>query len=190
MRLRYPLKNITLRLLIAMMSAFVCASSIAAEDGDVSPKKSVAKVDVSLKIPDTIRFAIEVDFDKDSITPEGDIVKQTDACIFFNGGGSYSIIATTNNEGFKLQKSDRQGMPNGVEFQAYWNTKSGREGGKPLTHGEPMTGLAIDEIETQRCVDGKTRGNSNFSIVIPKGSAGKVRTGSYSTTISVVISPD
>ncbi|THB71786.1 MAG: hypothetical protein D6B28_06755 [Gammaproteobacteria bacterium] len=190
MKLKSLLEKTTLKATIAIMSVIAWTNTIAADDGDVSPKKSVAKVDVSLKIPDTIRFAIEVDFDKDSITPEGDIVKQTDACIFFNGGGSYSIIATTNNNGFNLQKSEQQGLPNGVEFKAYWNTKSGREGGVPLTYGEPMTGLAIDEVETRRCVDGQTRGNSNFSIVIPKSSAGKVRVGSYSTTISVVISPD
>ena len=162
----------------------------AADDGDVSPNKSVAEVDVTLKIPDTIRFAIEVDFDKESISPAGDIIKETDACIFFNGGGSYSIIATTNNNGFNLQKADAKGKSKQVEFQAFWNTKSGTEGGVPLNYGTPMTGLTIDEAETQKCIDGKARGNSNFSILIPKSSAGKVRTGSYSTTISVVISPD
>ena len=163
---------------------------LAAEDGDVSPKASIGEADVTLRIPDTIRFAIEVDFDKESTSPAGDIVKETDACIFFNGGGSYSIIATTNNNGFNLRKPGRQGKPNGVDFQAYWNTKSGREGGVPLIYGTPMTGLTIDEAETQKCIEGKTRGNSNFSIVIPKSSATKVRTGSYSITISVVISPD
>lgn len=160
--------------------------AMAVEDGDVG-EKTTGQTDVRLTISDTIRFSIEVDFDKEEISAAGDIIRETDACIFFNSGGSYSIIATTDNKDFRLEKP---GDDNGIGFAAYWSSTLGRKGRKPLQYGVPLTGQTIDDTETQNCLKGKGRGNSNFSIQIPKSSAGKVRTGSYRTTISIVISPD
>ncbi len=173
--------------LVAIFAAFFNAGAMAVEDGDIDPKASKGKMDVRLTIPDTIRFIIEVNFDKEQTSPSGDIVRETDACIYFNGGGSYSIIATTDNNDFKLKKTD-----NGedVGFAAYWSSTLGREGRQPLQYGKALTGLTIDNSETEDCLSGKGRGNSNFSIQIPRSSVGKVRTGSYSSTISVVISPE
>ncbi len=180
--MRFSFSHIVLTLLFMSLSMV----AMAVEDGDVG-EKTTGQTDVRLTIPDTIRFSIEVDFDREATSPAGDIIRETEACIFFNGGGSYSIIATTDNKDFKLKKP---GNGDGVDFVAYWSSTQGRAGRKPLLYGVPLTGQTIDDIETENCLKGKGRGNSNFSIQIPKSSAGKVRTGSYRTTISVVISPD
>ncbi len=171
--------------------AFLCccmfnAGVMAAEDGFLE-YKSTGEADVTLTIPDVMRFSIEVDFDKEFTSVDGDIIKETDACIYFTGGSSYSIIATTDNDGFKLNRANDG---DDIGFNAYWSTSSGRENGVPLHYGKSLNGLALDAEHTSDCVNGKGKGNSNFSIVIPKDSAQKVRTGSYSTTISVVISPE
>lgn len=191
MRLVIPLiENIksSLGCLVCMLLVFLSYNPLvmAVDDGDIG-EKTRAQLDVALTIPDTIRFSIEVDFDKEEISSSGDIIRETDACIFFNGGGSYSIIATTDNKNFRLKKN---GDGDGVGFVAYWSSTLGKKGRKPLRYGVPLTGQTIDSVETERCLSGKGRGNSNFSIQIPKSSVGKVRTGSYRTTISVVISPD
>ncbi len=172
--------------LVVMLFCVFNSGAMAAKDGFLE-EKSTGEIFISLTIPDALRFSIEVDFDKEYTSPSGDVVREADACINFSGGSSYSIMVTTDNDGFKLNRATDGDE---VGFQAYWSASSGRENGMPLSYGKSLSGLVIDEKQTADCINGKRKGNSNFSIVIPKNGAIKTKSGSYSATISVVITPE
>ncbi len=198
--------------------------TFAATDG-ILARQTEGQIDISLRILDTTHFSIEVDFDQEKLSANGDIIRDIETCISFNGSNSYSIIATTNTEGFILKKpaddtdihvaanvgadgsvkadvsaktrantdvnaSVKAANNSGVAFLAYWSQSSRKKDRTPLQYGIPFSGRILDQAETEKCVSGKGRGNSRFSILIPKNSRAKVRTGRYRATISLVISPN
>ncbi len=206
-------KSIVVWLLLATFSHVISA----AEEGEAG-RVSVGKVDIGLTIPDTIRFAVEVDVDErggvisHGVSANGPLT-QTDACLIFTGSGRYSIIATTDSGDFLLHKTrqaasavkpddvdaghgnsaaHRQSLEadDAIGFVAYWHSSAQADKRTQLSYGLPLTGQRADQLQTQECMKGKRRGNSSFSIQVEKSSAAKVRAGSYRTTISVVISPE
>lgn len=211
--------------LTSLLAVLFMPQTFAATDG-ILARQTEGQIDISLRILDTTHFSIEVDFDQEKLSANGDIIRDIETCISFNGSNSYSIIATTNTEGFILKKPAddtdihvtanvgaddsvkadvaaktraklhvntdvNAGMKNsGVAFLAYWSQSSRKKDRTPLQYGIPFSGRILDQAETEKCVSGKGRGNSRFSILIPKNSKAKVRTGRYRATISLVISPN
>ncbi len=161
--------------------------SYADTEGDVG-KKSTGTLDIGLTIEDMMRFKVLINLDEDTVSSSGDISRQSDTCIYLNTGGKYSIMATTSQGGFKLNK--RGNSKKEVGFSAYWSDTAGIKGRKKLNYGIPLTGQTIDHVATKKCLNGLSKGNSNFSIQIMKDNIRKAKIGDYSTTISIIIAPD
>lgn len=169
------------------LSSTVSTSAYGATDGVIDTEESTATFDVNLKIPEMIHLDVTIDFDDSTGTSKSRMSREAEACIYFNAGGSYSITAQTNSTNFKLNGRDNDKQ---LDFKAYWNDRHGKKGRKLLQHGVPLTGQTVNIEDTQECIKGTKSGNSNFSMDIDDKHTSDIKSGTFNTTISIIITPE
>jgi hypothetical protein len=155
-------------------------------DGELGAS-STGKLDIELTVPNRVRFMVFIDLGQERATGTGDVVRSADTCLSMNTTGGYSVKLVTNHEAFVLRNET---LEEWIPFFAYWNDQAGIEGRRQLAHGKVLTGLTLDEEQTQQCLKGLSEGNSNFSIVIPQLSVQHARQAGYGATLSLIISPE
>ena len=186
--MKSTLSNNSLLLRAYLVLMILPGSTLAATDG-MPGDFTVGSLDVNLTIPEIIQFRVSFELDDAIRSEKGDIIRQSDACIFFNGNPHYSITVKTNRNSFNLT-SQRGSEKKKIEFEAYWNDNSGMKGRHKLEHNTPLRGQILDQSTSQKCLNGEITGNSNFSIQIPRKNIQPMSKGTYSTMISIIIAPE
>lgn len=174
--------------LLAAILALTAAECIAqfSIDGELGTT-STGKLDIELNVSNRVNFTVFVDPGREMATGTGDVLRSADTCLSMNTGGGYSVKVVTNHDAFVLRNDT---LGEWIPFFAYWNDHAGLEGRQQLTHGVTLTGLALDEAQTKKCLEGLAPGNSNFSIVIPQLSVQHARQAGYGATISLIVAPE
>ncbi len=172
--------------LATILGTFTCAGAFAAADGDVGTT-STGTTDVQLVIPDLVRIYALSDIDLGTYSGMGTEAGNTEACIFRNGAGTYSVTATTNKGDFRLSSGSGGTASEDIDFTAYWNDVTGTTGRAALTYNTALTTQSGTNTASITCAGGT---NANFSVEIADTDMQTKVPNTYTATVTIVIAPE
>lgn len=172
--------------LITIMGTFTCASAFAASDGDVGTT-STGTTDITLIVPDLVRISALSDIDLGTYSGMGTETGDTEACIFRNGAGTYTVTATTNKGDFLISSGAGGTAAEDINFTAYWNDVTGTTGRAALTYSTALTTQSGTNTASITCAGGT---NANFSVEIADTEMQTKVPNTYVATVTLVIAPE
>lgn len=171
---------------VAALGVFSSTGVLAAADGDVGTT-STGTTDVQLIIPDLVRIYALSDIDLGTYSGMGTEAGNTEACIFRNGAGTYSVTATTNKGDFLLSSGSGGTAAEDIDFTAYWNDVTGTTGRAALTYNTALTTQSGTNTASITCAAGT---NANFSVEIADTDMQTKVPNTYTATVTIVIAPE
>ena len=176
------------RIIIAAIAVLGTFSSgiFAASDGDVGTT-STGTTDIQLVVPDLVRISSLSDIDLGTYSGMGTETGNTEACIFRNGAGTYSVTATTNKGAFRISRGAGGTAAEDIDFDAYWNDVTGTTGRAALTYNTALTTQSGTNTASITCGGGT---NANFSVEIAAADMQTKNPATYSATVTIVIAPE
>ncbi len=179
------MKNKILIAAIAALGTF-SAGIFAASDGDVGTT-STGTTDITLVVPDLVRISDLSDIDLGTYSGMGTETGNTDACIFRNGAGTYTVTATTDKGDFRISRGAGGTAAEDIDFDAYWNDESGTTGRAALTYNTALTTQSGANTAAIDCGGGT---NANFSVEIAAADMQTKNPATYEATVTIVIAPE
>jgi len=110
----------------------------------------------------------------------GDITANQNICVNLDPQGPFSVVADGDSQSGEFVLV---GVFDSIAYQLYFNDSAGLNGRTELAPGVPLTGLRGRRFPCNQP-------RANLSLVIPEANLTAASDGSYSTTISLLVSPE
>lgn len=175
-----------LLILATVVGSFTGLSAYAATDGTLAAT-STGTTDVDLIIPDLVRISGLSDIDLGTYSGTGTETGDTEACIFRNGAGTYTVTATTDKGDFRISSGAGGTAAQDIDFDAYWNDVTTTTGRAALTYNTALTTQSGTNTTAINCGGGT---NANFSLEIAAVDMQTKVPATYSATVTLVVAPE
>ncbi len=180
------MKNSIKVLLLAATGSLFSTGALAASDGTLGTT-STGTTDISLIVPALVSITNLVDINLGTYAGTGTETGNTDACIFRNGAGNYTVTATTNKGDFRISSGSGGTASEDIDFDAYWNDVSGTTGRAALTYNTALTTQTGANTAALNCGGSD---NANFSVEIAEADMQTKVPNTYTATVTIVIAPE
>jgi hypothetical protein len=173
----------------AIVGALALGSGVAlaATQGSIG-STSTGTSSLSATIPALGRITGIADLALGSFDGSTDMNGDDDVCVFSNvGSGTYAVTMTSANESAGAFRVT-DGGGNFAAYNAYWNDVTTTTGRVAVTSSVQLTTQTGANTVSPTCASGPAN-TGNFSVNVPAANLTGVPAGSYTDTITILITP-
>lgn len=149
---------------------------------------SSADLDISFTIPTMFRIGGITDLTFGSYSGSGGLALDDDVCVWTNAtGGSYRITAKGSGASFAFLVAKVGDTSKTIAYAVNWNNTSGTSGNQPLTANTTSSNISGANTVSTDCSSGPSS-TANFQVTFSAGNLLAASSGTYTGTLSLVIS--
>lgn len=190
-KLRHHLTMVMLALMVIFLTELWAAYVYAYSDGYIGPTSS-GSVNLSITKSSTARISGLSDMVLDWTDGAGDVVWASDLCIYSTrGNGSYTITATGSTAAggaFLLLNGDKS-----IAYDVVWND-GGKDNlannGVKLMPGQPSSMMSNASKTSASCNGSASGPTARLVINISESSLAAASEGSYSESLTLLVTPN
>lgn len=162
---------------------------IAATQGTVGAT-STGTLNISVDVENLVRISglsdILLTFD---ITGTGDIVGSSTACVYRNGGGTYSVNATGSGAGDAFTIQNAAPVPTPIAYTVAWDDAVTGTAAVGVTSGTALTGQTGANTVSDDCSTGGGA-NAFVEVTVPRASLVAAPAGTYNGILTLEVAPE